>query len=72
MSLVVYLGKMLEVKVSINLSRRDIGMAQQFLDTTKIMARLQEVSGKRMPKEMREHVRINALMFGPVSHTRLD
>ena len=72
MSLVVYLGKMLEVKVSINLSGRDIGVAQQFLDTTQVMTGFQQVRGKRVPKEMRKYFRIDALVFAPVSYARLD
>jgi len=38
MSLVVYLGKVLEVKVSIYLGRADIRVAQQLLNTAQIMA----------------------------------
>ncbi len=37
-SFVVYLGQMLEVKVCVDLSGTDIGMPQQFLDTSKVVA----------------------------------
>ena len=37
MRLVVYLGQMLEVKVSIDLCGTDVGVPQEFLDTAQIM-----------------------------------
>ena len=46
MSLVVYLGKVLEVKMSIDLGRRDISVPQQLLYATQIVARLEQVRGK--------------------------
>ena len=35
---VVYLGQMLEVKVSVDLGGTDIGMSEQFLHATKVVA----------------------------------
>jgi len=36
MSLFVCAGKMLEIKMSVDLCRTDVGMAQKFLDATQI------------------------------------
>ncbi len=46
MSFVVYLGEVLEVKVSIYLRRADIGVAEQLLDTTQVVTRLEQVCRK--------------------------
>ena len=44
--LVVYLGQVLEVKVSINLGRTNVSVTQQFLHTPQIVTGLQQVGGK--------------------------
>ncbi len=71
-SFIVYLGKMLEIKVSIYLSRADIGMAQQFLDAAQIAARLEQMGRKAVAKQ----VRVDALRYaglpGPVADPILD
>ena len=46
MSFVVYLGEVLEVKVSIYLGRADIRVAQQLLDTAQVVARFEQVCRK--------------------------
>ena len=43
MRLVVYLGKVLEVKVHIYLSSTDIRVPQKFLHTAKIIARFKQM-----------------------------
>ena len=53
MSSVVYLGEVLEVKVRIDLGRRDICVAQQFLDTAQVVARFEQVRGKGVPEQVR-------------------
>jgi hypothetical protein len=44
--LVVYLGEVLEVKVSIDLCCGDIRVPQQFLDTTQVVAGFEQVCGE--------------------------
>jgi hypothetical protein len=46
MCLVVYLGQVLEVKVRIYLGGTDIGVTEEFLDATQIVARFEQVGGK--------------------------
>ena len=53
MSSVVYLGEVLEVKVRVDLGRRDVRMTQQLLDATQIVARFQKMRGKGMADFMR-------------------
>ena len=71
MSPVVYLGEVLEVKVSINLRRRDIRVAQQFLHATQVVAGLEQVGGERMPEQVRVDLGVDALAASPVIDARL-
>ena len=66
MRLVVYLGEVLEIKVSVDLGRRDVGVAQEFLYPPEVVARLEDVGGKRVPEQVREYICIDALPAGPV------
>ena len=50
MRLVIYLGKMLKIKVSVDLGCADIRMAEQFLHATQIAAGLQHVRSKTVPQ----------------------
>ena len=43
---VVYLGEVLKVKVCVYLRRRDVGVAQEFLDAAQIVARLEQMRGE--------------------------
>jgi hypothetical protein len=43
MGLVIDAGEVLKIKVGVNLCRRDIGMAEQFLDTSQVLAGLEQV-----------------------------
>ena len=49
---IVYLGQMLEVKMGVDLRRGDIGMAEEFLDTAKIVARLEQMGRERVPEDV--------------------
>ena len=71
MSPVVYLGEVLEVKVSINLRRRDIRVAQQFLNATQVVARLEQVGGEGMPQQVGLLLGVDALAASPVIDARL-
>jgi hypothetical protein len=44
--LIVYAGEVLEIKVSVDLGRANVGVAQQFLNGPKVAARLEKVAGK--------------------------
>ncbi len=69
---VVYLGKMLEVKVRIHLGSRDIGVPEQFLDAAEVMTGLEQMGGERMPEQMWEDFCIDALVLVPMGDTSLD
>jgi len=69
MSLVVYLGQVLEVKVRIDLGGRDTGVPEEFLDAAQIVARLKKVRREGVPEQVWRHVRIDTLAFRPVRDT---
>jgi len=69
MSLVVYLGKVLEVKVSIYLGRADIRVTQKLLNAAQIMARFEQMRGKRVPEQVRIYLGIDALSFAPIAYS---
>ena len=46
MGSVVHFCQMLEIQVGIHLGAGNIGVAEQFLDSTNIAARLKQVAGK--------------------------
>ena len=69
MGFVVYLGQMLEVKVRIDLGRRDIGMAQELLHAPQVMTRLQEVRGEGVPEQVRIDATVDALVPRPSTPT---
>ena len=52
MGFIVYLGKMLKIKVSINLCRADVGMSEQFLYRAEVAAGFQQVGRKAVPEQM--------------------
>src|SRR5690606_20808159 len=52
MGLVINLGQMLKVQVSVYLGGGNIGMPQQFLDSSQITAGLQQVAGKGVAQHM--------------------
>ena len=63
MCLVVYLGKVLEVKVGVNLGRTDIGVSKQLLHGTQLTTGLQHMSGEAMPEHVRMYRRVQTLFF---------
>src|ERR1700752_2853254 len=69
---VVDAGEVLEVKMSVDLRRRDVGVPQQLLDATQLPARFEQVGGEGMPEEVRMHVHAQALALRPVVDARLD
>src|SRR5687767_7473935 len=48
--------EILPIDVRVELSRRDVGVAQHLLDGAQIGAPLQQVRGERMPQRMRRYV----------------
>lgn len=48
--------EILSIDVCINLCRRDIGVAQHFLDSPQVCTAFQQVSGKRMAEGVWMHV----------------
>ena len=65
MCLVVYLGKMLKIKVCIDLGGADIGMPQQLLDAAQVVTRLEHVSGEGVTKQVRVDASVYALFLAP-------
>ena len=72
MRLVVYQGEVLEIKVCINLGCADIGMAEQFLHGTEIVAGFEQMRRERMAEHMWVYLCVHALTTGPVFDSRLD
>lgn len=66
MSLVVDLCKMLEVKVSIDLCAPNAGVAEQFLDSSQIPTRLQQVAGEAVPEHVRMDMHTQPALSGPL------
>src|SRR5256885_795696 len=52
MGFVVDTGEVLEIKVGVNLGRRNIGVAQQLLHATQISTRFKDMRCKRMPEQV--------------------
>src|SRR5690606_30548398 len=50
---IVDVGQMLEVKVGVDLRRRQARVAEQLLDGAQISARLEQMRRERMPQHMR-------------------
>ena len=71
MCLVVYLGEVLEIKVGIDLGRRDVRMPEQFLNPPQVVTRLEYVRCERVPKQVREDIGVDALATRPVLDARL-
>jgi hypothetical protein len=68
---VVYLGKMPEVKVGVDLRRRDVGVSEKLLDTAKIVARFEKMSREGVAQQVRIDAGVDALTLRPVIHTSL-
>ena len=66
MRLVVYLGEVLEIKVSVYLGRRYVGMAKKFLDPAQVVTRLQDMSRERVPEQVWKDVGVDSLAPRPV------
>ena len=54
---VVYPGKVLEIKVRVDLGRADVGVPEQFLDRAQVARGFEQVRGERVT----EHVRVDVL-----------
>ena len=65
MGLVVYLGEMLEVKVCVDLGRRDIGVPQQLLHAAQVMAGFEQVRGERVPEQVWIDFGVDTLSASP-------
>src|SRR3954465_6101561 len=72
MSFVVDTGEVLEIKMGVNLGRRNIGVAQQLLHATQIPTRFKDMRCKRMPEQGGVDARAHALPPSPVSPPCLD
>src|SRR5215469_14995626 len=69
---VVDAGEMLEVKVSVDLGRGDIGMAQELLHPAQLGTGLEQVRGEGVPEKVRIDVGGDALAARPVGDPQLD
>src|SRR5215472_2616811 len=68
---VVDAGKVLEVKVGVDLGRRDVGMTQQLLYPAQLPARFQQMRSKGMAEQVRVYVHSEPLPPCPQCHARL-
>ena len=71
MRFVVYLGKVLEVKVCIDLGRTDVRVSEKLLYSAQIAAGLEQVGRKRMPEHMRVYAHVDSLAPGPIVNSGL-
>ena len=71
MGRVVHLGQVLEVQVRVDLRRRYIGMAEEFLDAAQVVARLEDMGCEGVPEQVRVDVGVDALLLRPVLDARL-
>src|SRR5580658_5298553 len=71
MGSVVNAGEVLEVKVSIDLGGRDVGVAEELLHAAQLATRLEQVRGERMAEEVRMHRYAESLASRPVSDPAL-
>ena len=51
--MIIDAGEVLKIKVSVDLRRGDIGVAEQLLDATQVLARLEQVRGEGMSEQVR-------------------
>jgi hypothetical protein len=58
----------LPVHMGVNLSGRDIGMTQQFLNHPQVGSTFEQVGGEGMPQQMGIHVLIDAGELGTFFH----
>ena len=72
MSLVVYLGQMLEIKVRVHLGRGDIRVTEQLLHRAKILTRFKQMRRERMAEHVRVHVHAETLLLRPALDADLD
>ena len=72
MSFVVDTGEVLEIKMGVNLGRRNIGVAEQLLHATQIPTRFKDMRRKRMPEQVGVYAQAHSLPPSPVSHPGLD
>ncbi len=70
--LVVNLSEVLKIKVGVDLSGRNVSVAQEFLDSTKITARFQQMAGKRVTQHVGMHTVPETLPLGPNLHPLLN
>ena len=63
---------MLKIKVCVDLSSADIRVSEQFLHSAQVAARLQQVSGKAVPEQMRVDPLPDTGFQCPVSDPCLD
>ena len=76
MSLIVYLGKMLKIKVGIDLCRADIGVSEQFLDTAQVLAGFEQVGGEAVAEQVRVNLGVSLVIhpenpYVPTSHANV-
>lgn len=51
--MIIDAGEVLKIKVSVDLRCCDIGVAEQLLDATQVLARLEQVRGEGMSEQVR-------------------
>lgn len=70
--MIVYMGKVLEIKVRVNLGRGDTRMAEQFLDGAQVAAGFEEMRREGVSEYMRVDRKSRAPTFGPLFEPCLD
>lgn len=66
------MGKVLKIKVSVDLGRGNARMAQQLLDGPQVTAGFEQMRREAVSEQMRVNCESRALTLGPLFEPRLD
>lgn len=72
MALIINPGKMLKVKMSIDLGCGNVRMTQQFLNRAQVATGFQHVTGKGMPEQVGVQTLVRAVQNTPARQATLD
>ena len=71
MSLFICAGKVLEIKMGVDLGGTDVGVTQKFLHAAQITTGFKQMGCERVPEQVRMHVLRQALRARPGGHAQL-
>jgi len=71
-TLVINPRQMLKIKMSIDLGRGNVGMAQKFLYGTKVTTGFKHVAGKRVSQQVRMELLVGTTADSPTAKAGLD